>query len=99
MRSMSATEVPPNFITRRAMAANPRQVGGQGSQTFLEQALSQAPEQKGAYTYRQGLDTATDEPGPLGHDDARWLFGPGRATMDPRLGWKLMFRVKDRKKA
>src|SRR6266851_4816906 len=64
MRSISATEVPPNFITRRAMAGKSQAGGRAGSQTFLQQALSQARAQKGAYTYRRGWGGAT---APLEH--------------------------------
>src|SRR5450759_970022 len=51
MRSRSATDVPPNFITRRAM-------------TFLNAPKGAnkrpaVPAAKGAYTYRRGAETAT----------------------------------------
>jgi len=58
MRSMSATEVPPNFMTRRAMladlwAAVRRQFWREGVRLY------RSPGRKGGYTYRFDLCPAT----------------------------------------
>src|SRR5450755_1509208 len=51
MRSRSATDVPPNFITRRAMTF-PDAPKGANKRPAV-------PAAKGAYTYRRGAETAT----------------------------------------
>src|SRR5262245_17823850 len=58
MRSRSATDVPPNFITSRAIVFPGRceRAPANGRRTAL---TPRAPARKGAYTYRRGAVTAT----------------------------------------
>src|SRR5262249_43319724 len=57
MRSRSATDVPPNFITSRAMTV-PDAPKGVNKQSVQARKV-RAPARKGAYTYRRGATTAT----------------------------------------
>src|SRR6478752_7623556 len=71
MRSRSATDVPPNFITSRAMTV-PDALKGVNKQSVQARKV-RAPARKGAYTYRRCATTATSALQRRSGYDEPWL--------------------------
>ena len=80
MRSMSATEVPPNFITRRAMAGTCGRSGEQGDRRRRFSRKPAAPKRR-VYIPADGL--AGLQPRPSGATDWRDQDGCGAAAPTP----------------